>query len=203
MCPVGSTNGTAFPCGTFAPSAPESVYCPALSTTYRNVTAGFYTSDGASAMVRSSQVACPAGSYCTGGIQLPCPAGQYGDATKQTSSTCSGPCTAGYYCPAGSMSATAVACGSSAVYCPQRSSVPANVTAGYFSQGADTLHRVSQQICQPGQYCAAGISVDCPLGRFSNVTGSVGQCDGVCSAGYWCPPGSVTGSARLCDAGAY
>lgn len=58
---------------------------------------------------------CPAGQYGAGNgfpsavCSGPCDAGRYGSASM-TASTCQGPCQAGYSCPAGSTSATAVAC---------------------------------------------------------------------------------------------
>ncbi|RYG49157.1 hypothetical protein EON67_06920, partial [archaeon] len=48
-------------------------------------------------------------------------------------SACSGPCAAGYYCPAGSTSSTAFQCGDVSVYCPAGSSAPVTVPNGYYS----------------------------------------------------------------------
>ena len=51
-------------------------------------------------------------SYCPGdGIKYTCPGGVFGDVSGLTTSACSGPCAAGYFCPSGSTNATAVRCG--------------------------------------------------------------------------------------------
>ena len=43
-----------------------------------------------------------------------CPAGRYSNVTGQQSSSCAGPCAAGYYCPAASLSPRAFECGGDA-----------------------------------------------------------------------------------------
>ena len=50
------------------------------------------------------QVQCPPGTYCMEGVRRPCPQGTYGSSPGLSSSRCSGPCHAGYYCPQGSPS---------------------------------------------------------------------------------------------------
>ena len=85
--------------------------------------------------------ACPAGTYgATTGLSAAtcsgkCSAGFYGSVAGQTEPTCEGECEAGFMCPAGSVSPTAVPCGSSAVYCPANSGEPTPVSAGYYSVG--------------------------------------------------------------------
>lgn len=67
----------------------------------------------------SSIAGCPPGTYSTGGAGsgcTPCPPGRYGTGSS-TTSNCSGLCTAGYYCPAGSTTATAMVC-PAGYYCP-------------------------------------------------------------------------------------
>lgn len=54
-----------------------------------------------------------------GGVGSQCPAGRYGNSTGMTAATCTGPCSQGYYCKAGSASATAAPCGSVSTFCPQ------------------------------------------------------------------------------------
>jgi hypothetical protein len=55
---------------------------------------------------------CTPGKYSSGGLGVcsPCPVGVYGSASGLTSPACSGPCTAGYACPAGSTSSLASIC---------------------------------------------------------------------------------------------
>ena len=60
---------------------------------------------------------CPAGTYTDavrspahGTACFPCPAGKYGATTGLTTNACSGPCDAGYYCPAGETDKIGVKC---------------------------------------------------------------------------------------------
>ena len=71
---------------------------------------------------RTSEELCPLGHYCQYGIRKECEPGSYGGTTGLAVSTCSGLCTAGYYCHAASPSATQYDCGSANVYCPEGSS---------------------------------------------------------------------------------
>ena len=130
-----------------------------------------------------------------------CPAGRYGHTSGINLATCSGLCTAGFYCPAGSTSATASPCGGSSVYCPSGASLPINVSAGYYSVGT-VGQRSDQQQCAPGSYCVGGVSIPCPVATFSNTSGAT-VCAGVCAAGYSCAPGSSSGTSQECVAGAY
>jgi hypothetical protein len=190
-------------CGTNV-TIPESVFCPSGSATFRNVTIGHY-STGLTVTTRSSQVECPRGSFCVSGHLSSCPAGSYGDVTKMRSALCGGLCQAGFYCPAGSVSATAVECGSESMFCPAGAALPTNVSVGFYSTPEGTAgRRTGQLVCPIGHSCAQGVRLPCPVGRFSNVTGAT-VCTGVCSAGFTCPLGSTTGAAvgRECPSGAY
>lgn len=88
-CPIASTSATAFPCSFGVPGQPESVFCPAGSSSPLPVTVGYYSTDGASGL-RSAQSACPPGSYCVAGVQAPCPGGYFGATPRLSSSSCSG-----------------------------------------------------------------------------------------------------------------
>ena len=116
-CPAGSTNSTVGAC-------PIGRYSIAGSTVCSNCSAGYF----------GTQPALPTAS-CSG----PCSPGRYGADTGMTSPNCSGVCLAGYACPAGSTSLTAVPC-----------------LAGTYSdvgQGACTA-------CAAGLYGAASTSTD-------------------------------------------
>jgi hypothetical protein len=63
-----------------------------------------------------------------------CPVGRYGSTFGLSTSWCSGYCTAGYYCPEGSTSATQVECGGPDVFCPPGSAIPQNVDIGYYTR---------------------------------------------------------------------
>ena len=58
--------------------------------------------------------------------------------------SCTGPCKAGYYCPAGS--AAGVPCGSG-YYCPEGSAARTGVTTGWFATGGDESTRSGQVEC--------------------------------------------------------
>jgi hypothetical protein len=108
---------------------------------------------------------CPMGTYCIGGVKHLCPAGRFGEIKRQINESCSGECFPGWFCPAGSISATQKPCGDTALYCPAGSGSPVHVTRGYYSVGAVAdsgaiidddlykLNRVAEEICPPGSYC--------------------------------------------------
>ena len=102
------------PCG-----SPD-VYCPAGSGDVTLAGAGYFTTGGfVNGTTRTARTLCPApldnglqGVYCpgTGAMEL-CSAGFYGSTAGLSVPTCSGPCAAGWRCPAGSSNATALPCG--------------------------------------------------------------------------------------------
>ena len=97
-----------------------------------------------------------------------------------SSPVCSGNCSAGAACPAGSVNDTAEMC-----------------PAGQFSlSGSGTC-----TLCDAGAYgdvpgvCAG----PCPGGRYGATAGlGSAACSGNCSAGYACPVGSANGTAVPC-----
>ncbi len=100
FCDGRATTPTQHPCGN------NSVYCPAGSAAPTLAGPGVYTI-GPSAMTRTDTVPCPGGSYCVNGISALCPAGRFGCADRLGDPDCNGPCTGGFYCPAGSTSSQA------------------------------------------------------------------------------------------------
>ncbi len=161
-CPPGSTTATEVPCGG------EDVYCPEGSGLPRVAPPGMYTV-GPSSVTRNDSAPCPSGSFCVGGVLRPCDAGSFGCADRQWLPTCNGPCTAGYYCPAGSTSSRAEACGggptqagAAAHYCPAGSAEARVVGIGNYSTGSpdDTPHlRTGQAVCPAGHFCDSGVLV--------------------------------------------
>jgi hypothetical protein len=182
-CPVGSTNGTVAICRAGQYSLAMAAACTACPAgTWYNASV-----EGLNAAVCSGPCAagyaCPAGStnataaICTTGRYslasattcTPCPGGTFGEAFGLFSPACSGNCSVGYACPAGSTNGTAA-------------------------------------ICLAGQYSLVGAAacVPCPGGRFGNAVGlSSSACSGNCSAGYACPVGSTNGTVAICSAGRY
>ena len=72
----------------------------------------------------------PPGSYADQGLLFVCPAGRYGATHGLSSPRCSGVCTPGFYCPAGSISPRQRACGGASVVCPAGSGWPIAVDDG-------------------------------------------------------------------------
>jgi len=183
-CPLGSTSPYANACGT----SPLK-YCPLGSEKPLQTPAGYYALSHSNETDTTeilgigeistelqlqslggytSVAACPRGYYCLNGMKYPCPGGSFGAITRNTNQSCSGLCSAGFYCPPGSVSNTQYPCGSSSVYCPTGSGRPRNVTLGYYTVGSTTylyngtnngdlvelasLH-TDQVQCEPGSYC--------------------------------------------------
>ena len=58
--------------------------------------------------------------YCVDGVRRPCPPGRYGAVQRLSNASCTGSCTAGHMCAAGSTSPTQAPCASTAgFYCPE------------------------------------------------------------------------------------
>ena len=143
-------------------------------------------------------------------MQIPCPAGAWSNETQAVS--CTNPCDAGYLCSPGSTSPRPATCGGIQYYCPQGTPRPVLVDAGYYTVGGDSdATRVGQSICPSpydvssagngsGVYCPGDGRVHlCPGGVFGNDTGlSAATCSGVCTAGYYCPPGSSSPEQTPC-----
>jgi hypothetical protein len=145
-----------------------------------------------------------------------CPAGRYGDHEGLTSSSCSGLCKAGYYCPLGSISSMQHDCGGSGFYCPEGSSLPFPAPSGKrtvelvdFSHPlsnlpseSDRLNAYRTEDCSPGHYCISGKEYPCPLGYYGNQTAlQTSDCDGHCLPGSYCPVGSIL--PQICPVGHY
>ena len=88
---------------------PNSVYCPIGTSIPLTVLPGYYTT-GFNASTRSDQSICPVGSYCVHGVRISCPGGTYGDQLGLYNETCTGRCSRGFYCPAGSTSSRQFPC---------------------------------------------------------------------------------------------
>ena len=77
------------------------------------------------------------------------------------------------------------------VYCPEGSSIPRQVTAGYYTTGGnETTNRTrhSQMRVEPGYFAEQGRKYRCPPGRYGNAYGlSTEFCTGFCPAGFYCP----------------
>ncbi|RYG67158.1 hypothetical protein EON64_08080, partial [archaeon] len=135
-----------------------------------------------------------------------CPAGRYGNASGLQSAFCSGRCSAGYFCPAGSSSPTEKVCGGRHVFCPEGSAQPIYAPAGRYtasivdnSTGSVQTH---SEPCAPGSYCMNGVQVPCPVGVYGNVDSlATASCSAPCRAGTHCPEGSVV--PKMCAPGSF
>ena len=136
-------------------------------------------------------VQCAAGKYSSIAGCQPCPAGLYGSTAGLVSSTCTGPCTAGYTCPSGSSSPTASIC-AAGTYSLASSASCTSCPAGTYGSVSGLSSAACSGSCYAGYTCAAGstsaTSVQCPAGWYS-LAGS-----GVCTA---CPAGTYGAVAGL------
>ena len=194
----------------------------------RDTSPGSTCSNCCIAATTCSQSACSAGTYCPGGTrEFTCPAGKwsgigasscrdcevgrYGSSTGNNASTCDGPCSAGYYCPAGSTSSTQAPCaagryGSSTANNALTCDGPC--TAGRYGSSTGNNASTCNGPCSAGYYCPAGSTSStqnaCPAGKFGATSGlQTATCSGDCSAGYYCPLSSTSATQVPCPVGRY
>ena len=80
---------------------------------------------------------------------MPCPGGRFGNTSALPDASCTGSCSEGYYCPAGSSNASAVPCGGTDVYVTDVSRVSlhgafyASIPVSVFLRGVCRIVRVS------------------------------------------------------------
>ena len=91
-CPVASVSSQQVACGG------ASFFCEAEAGAPTAVTSGWFSTPTTNvATQRSGQTACPAGSYCLGGVARLCPRGTWGNEEGLADAGCSGMCAGGYY----------------------------------------------------------------------------------------------------------
>lgn len=206
-CPETSTSATQAVCGSPA------VYCPIGSETPTPVSLGHYTigklsrqgemqsaEDGST---RFWQAPCENGFSCVGGVKMRCPAGRFGAHPVEADFSCTGLCDPGFYCKEASSSRNQNPCGNVSVYCPEGSSSPHVVPPAYYSVNGTDSTRSAIVHCPPGHYCTAGIKRPCVPGRYSTDGSATSECDGLCTAGYYCPEASTSPTQVSCPAGRY
>ncbi len=138
---------------------------------------------------------CELGHYCPGGTQpIKCPCGTYGAATSLTTDACSGVCAAGYRCPEGSTTATAVACEAGQT-CPAGTCTPGTcqlpfTSSAPFTHCNDCMTEAAIKKAQPDYFKQNEVWVDdvatfCKKCKSNMVYDAQGQC--VCPADkpYW------------------
>ena len=170
------------------------------TTVLRAVTAGYYSlPEGSNDTLRYDQTVCPLGYYCVGGVKQACPAGTYGNTTGLGSKECSGQCRGGYFCPLASVNDTQFPCGNDSVYCPTGSGTPMFAQPGDVTTGGTNSTHDGVDRCPERFYCVNGSQIVCPAGQFGCATGlGTAECNGPCSAGFYCPPGSSSNHMAPC-----
>jgi hypothetical protein len=154
-------------------------------------------------------VQCPRGFFCEQGIRSACAPGRFGYVVGLQTPACSGLCAPGFFCPdPANIQNKPIECGASNVYCPPGSTRPIPVPKGTYSTGgfeqtvgfSENTTRSNWENCPPGHFCSLGKLFQCPGGTWGNLTMETRPgCAGLCAAGYFCPPGSLSAKAFLCS----
>ena len=215
-CPSGSCSATqnACPVGTFGSSSGLSVAtCSGLCL------AGYFGGTAAQTANTCTGL-CDCGTFGSAtGLSVStcsglCDAGSFGlPSTVRTTSSCDGQCSMGFYCPAGSCSATQYACPAGtfgATLGLSTSSCSGQCALGYWGSDAQTDAKCSGP-CACGRYGSApGQAANtcsglCDAGSFGlpSTVRTTAACDGLCSPGYYCPAGSCSATQNACPAGTY
>ena len=199
-CPDASPNNTGAPCGVgqYGPGlASPCQPCPA--GTFGNTTglqspscsglcaAGYACPSGSTV---GTAVACSQGSWSPAGAAVcsSCSSGRYGNTTGMTTALCTDACAAGYMCPPGSVSPTAMPC-DVGTFSTGNASACSPCPAGYFGNATGMSSPLCSGMCNAGRYGSPGMTM--------------ASCAGLCLAGYACPPGSTNATAIMCPAGQY
>jgi len=201
-------------------------FCPLAAVAPVAVSAGRYSLGGDSA-TRERQAPCEPGTFCQGGVRRQCAGGSF---SSQTGATTCGVCASGHFCPPGSTSPRARACGDAmfsalvagtgldaqpsdlasgpaALVCPRGSAWPSGVPAGAVSTtngsaAGDVWRRDGVEPAPLGSWAIAGRRWPCPPGTWGGQRGLASRgCSGVCPAGSACPIG--TSLPVPCTSGSY
>ncbi|CDW74382.1 cast multi-domain protein [Stylonychia lemnae] len=167
---------------------------------------------------------CAVGFYCPAGTQkmIACPIGTYNrlkgrksilDCQKveggyyvdeEASSTWSGECDPGHYCPDGSSSAKEVECPKGTYRAINRGSEPKDCSICPSGSYCDDTAMFQPKTCPVGFYCPIGTVVPepCPEGTYGGQQGLTDSksCT-LCPSGYYCPQRGQTSASLLCDEG--
>ena len=173
---------------------------------------GYYNENYGASSINNCLI-CPSGTEClgTGNTNyktITCPAGNICDGATVT------PCSAGYYCPSGTLNMlkclagyyTAATGSTSCTACPESTYCPNTAT-------------VTPTDCPDGFYCPEGTAnpqiFPCPIGTYHNTAdgplGSQDECTD-CMATFYCPRVAMTdadlatypcGDGYICDTGSY
>ncbi|EDO39339.1 predicted protein, partial [Nematostella vectensis] len=230
LCPVGSF----CPDGAVATPCPSGTYgnttgASSQSSGCQACPPGYFCPEGTIGYP-TRRLVCPAGHFCLEGTktqyQNPCPAGKFSrELGLERVDQCL-ECKLGFYCPSGDRYGDRLCppghyCGYgvgdySTSKCP----------AGTYQEEQGSQYQSKCKTCPPGYYCLAGSAtpIPCPTGTFNPWTnqGALSDCKSCtagmacpepgltrppvkCSAGYYCPAGSILPNAtrKACPAGTY
>jgi DNA-binding beta-propeller fold protein YncE len=231
LCAAGSARATPCPSSFFCPNAsqlPPAPPCPGGSSCRAGSSAGQQ---------------CPAGYFCPPRVAAAIPAA-VGTFANTTGMSAAWPCTPGRFCPDILMRAPAPVGCTAGYYCPARSTsatqMPCEVgsfgnTTGVSAASAcaacvngsfcgATALTAPTGVCAAGTYCSfrATAPTNCPAGTWSAAVGASiveacaacttggifcpagstsAQGGGNCTAGFFCAPGAVSAEAAQCLAG--
>ena len=153
-------------------------YSAAGAASCSTVSTGYYTTGcNSSSNACTSQTICAKGTYCSSGVAYDCPGGTYGSTTGLSTNACSGKCTAGYYCPAGSTSATQNACATNATSAAGSDAISDCVCKAGYSGDASTSSGTCTA-CACGYYKGSTGNTSCTkttAGYYAAGTGNTGQ----------------------------
>ena len=201
LCPRGTVSPRSHDCGN------SSVYCPTGSYVPTPVSPGYYSGPiYVDPKNRFLQWICPVGHFCSDGESRLCDGGHFGNSTGLSSSSCTGSCRSGYFCPPGSVSDTEHECGGVDRYCPPGSDSPSYVPDGFVSGPSYVNETIRSTIesCPLGFYCTGGESRPCPAGSFGNSTVLTSpSCSSQCPIGFYCPEGTSQPDSYPCPSGRY
>ncbi|XP_074535628.1 uncharacterized protein LOC141797844 [Halichoeres trimaculatus] len=220
-CPVGSINPytrmakpqDCMPC-------PPGFFCaaPGKGVASGQCDAGYYCLSGAWSPTPQDKgktgERCPSGHYCTQGSSapLPCPVGYYSNKTLNTKLLDCLLCLPGFLCTTRGLSFPSYMCPAGS-YCPGKGngSKEASIPCPPGSMCPPGTHR--QVPCLPGTYQdlpGQAECVKCPAGFYcaGSVDAVTGYLSGthtptLCPKGHYCPPGTQSGVAFPCPAGAF
>jgi len=169
---------------------------------------------------------CHEGHYCPRATHemVPCPVGTYNRlkgrkslldcqlveggyfVDTEGSSTWSGECAIGHYCPDGSTTNYQVKCPKGTFRSITRGSKPSDCSICTSGQYCDEEGMSDTKECPQGYYCPLGtiIPEPCPEGSYGATTGLTDSKSCTpCPSGYYCGKRSLTSPETQCDEGYY
>jgi len=190
----------------------SSKFCPSGSILPQTVSPGYYSIGSSITTKRTGQVIAPRGHYARNGELFKC-TGTFGSREGLDHPNCDGPCSAGFFCPAGSTEFKQYPCNKPNKFCPEGSKSPFDVDDGFYTTDIKDVNQTAIQEgeyehqkvngrqfeCEIGYWCKMGIRYPCPRGSYGNKSRETNPlCAGKCSQGYWCGQASTSPAQNNC-----